>query len=91
MKIVDFVEFFVGENLKASRIVPYAPATPHSRPQLTSFANVRRQGLERRKWARKRTVSFCILRPAISYAQDDIRITKQIEIEQKQCGFTVSQ
>lgn len=53
MKIVDFVEFFVGENLKASRIVPYAPATPNSRPQLTSFANVRRQGLERRKWARR--------------------------------------
>lgn len=28
---VDFIEFFVGQNLKSSRIVPHDPVTPNSR------------------------------------------------------------
>lgn len=35
LKIVDCIEFFVGQKRKASHIVPYAPVTPFGPFQLS--------------------------------------------------------
>jgi len=51
IKIVDFIEFFVGQNQKSSRIVPHAPATTlkSKRTALSAYVLQTRHGVRRRQ------------------------------------------